>query len=154
MKPVVVSAGDFLVAGLRVRTTHRIEAFAQTAKIPALWRRFFVDKVGDQIPDRLPDSTVLAVYSDYDRDDAGPYSMLIGHKVGTLEQTPNGMSGIWLLPARYLRFEPAGPAFEYPADAWAEIRQYFALTHDHERAYTADYEVHSAAGVAIYVAIK
>ena len=154
MHPAAVTAGDLLVAGMKLRTTHRIEAVAQTAKIPALWRRFFVDKVGDQIPDRLPDAAVLAVYSDYDQDDSGPYSFLIGHSVRTLEQTPNGMSGFWLLPGRYLQFEAAGRPFEYPAADWEEIRQFFARTHEYERTFEADYEIHRPEGVAIYVAIK
>jgi predicted transcriptional regulator YdeE len=154
MQGVVVSAGDTLVAGINLRTTHRIEAVAQTAKIPALWRRFFVDKVGDQIPDRQAETAVLAVYANYEHDDSGPYSLLIGHRVTTLEQTPKGMSGIWLLPGRYLRFDAAGRSFEYPADAWQEIRRYFSLSHEYERAYTADYEIHGVDGVAIYISIK
>jgi predicted transcriptional regulator YdeE len=154
MHPVAVNAGDLLVAGVKLRTTHRIEAVAQTAKIPALWRRFFVDKVGDQIPDRLPDAAVLAIYSDYDRDDSGPYSFLIGHRVRTLEQMPTGMSGIWLLPARYLQFETGSRPYDYPAGAWEEIRQFFALTHEYERTFEADYEIHRPEVVTIYVSIK
>jgi predicted transcriptional regulator YdeE len=154
MQPVDVSAGDTLVAGIKVRTTHRIEAVAQTAKIPALWRRFFVDKLGDQIPDRLPDPAVRAVYSEYEREDSGPFSVVLGHQVTTLEHVPMGMSGVWLLPGRYLRFDVAGQPFEHPADAWQEIRRYFSLSHEYERAYTADYEIHGADGVAIYVSIK
>lgn len=154
MQPVVVSAGDFLVVGVRVRTTRRIEAVAQTEKIPALWRRFFADKVGDQIPDRLADTAVLAVYADFEAGDSGPYSLLIGHRVATLERTPQGMSGVWLLPGRYLRFDTAERPFEYPAEAWQEIRQFFAISHEYERAYDTDYEVHGPETVAIYVSIK
>jgi predicted transcriptional regulator YdeE len=154
MQPVVVSAGDLLVAGIKVRTTQRIEAVAQTAKIPALWRRFFVDKVGDQISDRLPDSAILAVYTDYEQDDSGPFSVLLGHQVTTLEHVPSGISGIWLLPGRYLCFEGAGPPFQYPHDAWQEIRRFFAHSHEYERAFEADYEIHRAESVAINVSIE
>jgi predicted transcriptional regulator YdeE len=154
MQPVVVTAGDALVAGIKVRTTHRIEAVAQTAKIPALWRRFLVDKAGEQIPDRLPDTDLVAVYTDYDRDDAGPYSLVIGHQVQTLERTPTGMSGIWILPGRYLRFDAAAAPCAYPAEAWTEIRRFFALSHEYERAYMADYETHGADAVSIFVSIK
>jgi predicted transcriptional regulator YdeE len=154
MQGVVVSAGDMLVAGIKVRTTHRIEAVAQTAKIPALWRRFFVDKVGDQIPDRLAETAVLAVYNEYEREDSGPFSVVLGQQVTTLEHVPMGMSGVWLLPGRYLCFDGAGRPFEYPYDAWQEIRQFFAHSHEYERAFEADYEIHGAEAVAIYVSIK
>jgi predicted transcriptional regulator YdeE len=154
MQPVVVTAGDLLVAGIKLRTTQRIEAVGQTAKIPALWRKFLVDKAGEQIPDRLPDPDFLAVYTDYDRDDAGPYSLVIGQKVRTLERLPKGISGIWILPGRYLRFDIAAQRGAYPAEAWEVIRRFFTLTHAYERAYTADYEVHAAAAVSICVSIK
>jgi predicted transcriptional regulator YdeE len=154
MQPIVVSAGDLLVAGIKARTTHRIEAVAQTAKIPALWRRFFADRADDQIHDRSDGGVVLVVYADYERDDSGPFSVLIGHRVATLDDVPLGISGVWLLPGLYLCFEKAGRPFEYPAEAWQEIRRFFAHSHEHERAFEADYEIHSAEAVAFFVSIK
>jgi predicted transcriptional regulator YdeE len=154
MHDVVVSAGDLLVAGIKVRTTHRIEAVALTAKIPALWRRFLADKVGEQIPDRSGDAAVLAIYTDYEREDSGPFSVVLGHRVTTLEHVPPGMSGVWLLPGRYLSIEGAGRPFEYPSEAWQEIRRFFAHSHAYERAFESDYEIHTAEAVAIYVSIK
>jgi predicted transcriptional regulator YdeE len=154
MKSVVVSAGDFLVAGVKVRTTQRIEAVAQTAKIPALWRRFLVERVGDQVLDAIGDPELVAVYTAYDHDDSGPYSVLVGRRVTTLEHTPAGMAGAWLLPGRYLCFEAAGRPCEYPAEAWQEIRRFFALSPDYERTFDTDYEIHAAQSVAIYVSVK
>jgi predicted transcriptional regulator YdeE len=154
MLEVVVSAGDLLVAGIKARTTHRIEAVAETAKITALWRRFSADKTGDQIPNRSGDAAILVVYTDYEREDAGPFSVVLGHQVTTLEHLPPGISGIWLLPGRYLCFEGAGRPFEFPSDAWQEIRQFFAHSHEYERAFDSDYELHGAEAVAIYVSIK
>jgi predicted transcriptional regulator YdeE len=154
MDHAIVSAGDLLVAGIKARTTHRIEAVAQTAKIPALWRRFLADKAASQIPDRIGDAVVLAVYTDHEREDSGPFSVLLGRQVATLEHVPPGMSGVWVLPGRYLCFEGAGRPFEYPADAWQEIRRFFANSHEYERTFEADYEIHRAETVAVYVSIK
>ncbi|HUE16634.1 MAG TPA: hypothetical protein VMR25_20840, partial [Planctomycetaceae bacterium] len=55
MQPVAVATDAFLVVGIRARTTHRIEAVEQTAKIPALWQRFLVDGVSNKVPERLPE---------------------------------------------------------------------------------------------------
>jgi len=154
MHPIAVNAGDLLVAGIKLRTTHRIEAVPETAKIPALWRRFSADKIGDQIPDRSGDAAVLVLYTDYEREDAGPFSVVLGHQVTTLEHLPPGISGVWLLPGRYLCFEGAGRPLESPTDAWQEIRQFFAHSHAYERAFESDYELHGAEAVAIYVSIK
>ena len=158
MRPVAVATDAFLVVGIRVRTTHRIEAIEQTAKIPALWRRFCADDVSAKIPDRLSDPAVIAVYADYENDDRGPYSLLIGHKVRTLDQVPQGMAGVRIPAARYLCFTAGGPAPAAPAAAspaaWQEVRQFFECSHEYERGYTADYEVHRSDEVDICIAVK
>jgi len=154
MQPVVVTTDAFPVVGVRTRTTHRIEAVTQTARIPVLWRRFFVDDVSAKIPERLPVSDVIAVYTDYENDDHGPYSLLIGHKVGTLDRTPKGMAGVLVPAGRYLCFTANGPLPETSVAAWQEIRQFFALSHEYERAYTVDYEVHRPDTIEIYVAVN
>jgi predicted transcriptional regulator YdeE len=154
MQPVVVCVDAFLVVGIRARTTHRIEAVGQTAKIPALWRRYSVDDVGAQIPHRLPDPAVIGVYVDYESDDRGPYSLVIGHKVQALDHVPKGMAGVQLSGGRYLSFKVSGPLRETPVAAWQEIRRFFGVSHEYERAYTADFEIHGPDEVAIYVAVK
>lgn len=154
MQPVAVATGAFLVVGIRARTTHRIEAIGQTAKIPALWRRFFAEDIAAQILERLPDPAAIAVYANYENGDRGPYSLLIGHKVQTLDRTPKGLSGVPVPAGRYLRFTVEGSLPETPAAGWQEIRKYFELTHEYERAFTADFEVHSSQAVEIYVAVK
>jgi predicted transcriptional regulator YdeE len=152
MQPVAVATDAFLVVGIKARTTDRIEAVGQTARIPALWRRFFVDDISSQIPEQLADSAVIAVYVDY-ADDRGQYSLLIGRKVQTLDRTPKGMAGVLVPAARYLCFTIGGPLSEAPVDAWQEIRQFFALSHEYERAYTTDFEIHRPNEVEIYVAL-
>jgi len=154
MQPVVVATDAMLVVGIRVRTTHRIEAVAQTTKIPALWRRFSVDKVVAQIPQRLPDPAVIAVYADYESADRGQYSLWIGHKVQSLDHVPKGLSGVLVPAGPYLCFTIESPMCEAPSAAWRAIQEFFVRSHEYERAYTTDFEVHSADQVAIYVAMK
>jgi predicted transcriptional regulator YdeE len=154
MQSVVVATDAFLVVGVKTRTTHRIEAVSQTARIPALWRRFFVDNVSAKIPERLSAADIVAVYTGYENDDRGPYCLLIGRKVGNLDQTPQGMAGVLVPGGRYLCFTANGPSPETPITAWQEIRQFFALSHEYERAYTVDFEVHHPDEIEIYVAVK
>jgi predicted transcriptional regulator YdeE len=154
MQPVVVAADAFPVVGVKTRTTHRIEAVGQTARIPALWRRFFVDDVSAKIPERLSAADIVAVYTGYENDDRGPYSLLIGRKVGTLDQIPKGMAGVLVPAGRYLCFTAKGPSPETPIAAWQDIRQFFSLSHEYERAYTVDFEVHRPDAIEIYVAVN
>jgi predicted transcriptional regulator YdeE len=154
MQPVVVATDAMLVVGIRGRTTHRIEAVGQTAKIPALWRRFFVDNVASQIPGLLPDPAVIAVYSDYENADWGQYSLLIGRKVQSLDHLPKRIFGELVPAGPYLCFTVDGPSREAPNAAWLEIRKFFERSHEYERAYTTDFEVHGDDQVSIYVAMK
>jgi predicted transcriptional regulator YdeE len=154
MQPVAVATDAFLVVGIRARTTHRIEAVEQTAKIPALWQRFLVDGVSNKIPERLPEPAAIAVYSEYENDDRGPYSLLIGHKVRTLDQTPKGMAGVLVPAGRYLCFTVIGPLPDAPRASWQEICRFFDLSHEYERAYTIDFEIYRPDEIEIYVAVK
>jgi len=154
MEPVTVATDAFLVVGIRARTTNRIEAVAQTAKIPSLWQRFFADNIESKIPERLAAPEIIAVYSDYERDYQGPYSLVIGKKVRTLDRTPKGMVGVLVPAARYLRFAPENSTPEAVIETWHEIWRFFEFSHEYERAYMSDYEVHGPDETAIYVSVK
>lgn len=152
MEPISVTAGAFQVVDIKIRTTHRIEAVPQTARIPPLWQRFVVDDVASAIPDRLPESDVIAVYYDYESDDKGPYSFLIGCKVHSPPQQPT--PGVLVTGGRYLRFSPQDVKLSTLTEAWKEIRQYFQRSHEFERAFTTDFEIHRPDEAEIYVAVK
>jgi predicted transcriptional regulator YdeE len=155
MDPTAVATNSFLVVGLRTRTTNRIEAVPETAKISALWGRFYADQVSDQIPDRLSDSPeVVAVYFDYESDHRGQYSLIVGHKVSSLDHTPKEMGGVLVRAGRYLRFPVDGPIPAALIETWQSIWKFFELSHEYERAYTTDYEVYGSDGAEIYIAVK
>jgi predicted transcriptional regulator YdeE len=154
MHPIAVATDAFLVVGIKARTTNRIEAVPQTAKIPILWQRFFEEDVAAAIPERLPDPDVIAVYTKYESDHQGPYTLIVGHKVRTLDRIPKGMGGVLVPAARYLRFEAEGPLPQALVDAWKSIWRFFEVSHEYERSYTTDYEVHRKSDVEIYIAVK
>jgi predicted transcriptional regulator YdeE len=155
MDPAAVATSAFLVVGLRTRTTNRIEAVPETAKISVLWGRFYADQVSDRIPDRLPDSPeVVAVYFDYESDHRGQYSLIVGHKVSSLDHTPKEMGGVLVRAGRYLRFPVEGPIPAALIETWQSIWKFFELSHEYERAYTTDYEVYGSDGAEIYIAVK
>jgi predicted transcriptional regulator YdeE len=154
MQHVCVATDAFLVVGIRTRTTNRIEADPQMARIPVLWRRFHDEEVPSKIPDRLPDSDIIAVYTDYDSELRAAYTLVVGHKVRTLDRSPKGMEGVIVPTARYLRFTATGPQPQFLIAAWTAIWQFFERSHEYERAFTTDYEVHRRDEVEIYVAVR
>jgi predicted transcriptional regulator YdeE len=155
MDPIAVATSAFLVVGLRTRTTNRIEAVPEMAKISPLWRQFCADDVSNQIPHRLPDSPeIVAVYFDYEGDYRGQYSLIVGHKVTSLDNAPKGMGGVLVRAGSYLRFPAEGPMPVALVDAWKGIWQFFDLSHEYERAYATDFEVHGPNAVEVYIGVK
>jgi predicted transcriptional regulator YdeE len=154
MEPVAVASEAFLVVGIKTRTTNRVEAFSETARIPALWRRFRDEKFGEAIPDRLPVGEVVAVYTDFANESRGAYSLVIGRKVRTLDRTPPAMAGVAVRGGRYLCFPIEDRTPEGVHRAWDEVRRYFLYSHENERAFATDFEVHRAESSEIYVSVK
>ncbi|HET6326695.1 MAG TPA: GyrI-like domain-containing protein [Planctomycetaceae bacterium] len=155
MDPTAVATGAFLVVGLRTRTTNRIEAVPETAKIGSLWRKFYTDGVSDHIPERVAESPeVVAVYYDYESDHRGKYSLIVGHKVSSLDHTPKEMGGVLVRAGRYLRFPVEGPLPAGIIETWQVIWQFFEVSHEYERAYTTDYEIYRDGSAEIYIAVK
>jgi predicted transcriptional regulator YdeE len=154
MEPLTVTTDPFLVVGVKVRTTNRIEAVPQTAKIPAVWARFSAGDVSARIPQRIPDSGVIAVYTEYESDYRGAYALIVGHKVTTLDPTPPGMCGVSVASGPYLRFPLESATPKAIVAGWESIWRFFDFSPEHERAYTTDFELYEADRVEIYVATK
>ncbi len=72
----------------------------------------------------------------------------------TLDQTPKGMAGVLVPAGRYLCFTVIGPLPDAPRASWQEIRRFFDLSHEYERAYTVDFEIYRPDEIEIYVAVK
>jgi predicted transcriptional regulator YdeE len=155
MDHVAVATGGFLVVGLRTRTTNRIEAVPRTAKIVPLWQKFCDDKISDRVPQRLPGSSeVIAVYFDFKSGYQDQYSLIVGHKVSSLDNVPKDMGGVLVRSGRYLRFPVEARTVPALLDAWRAIWQFFDLSDEYERTYGTDYELYRGDEVEIYVGVK
>jgi predicted transcriptional regulator YdeE len=154
MEPVALACEAFLVVGIKTRTTNRVEAVSETARIPALWRRFRDEKIGEAIPDRLPADEVVAVYTEFENESRGAYSLIIGRKVRKVDRTPQTMAGVTVRGGRYLCFPIEDRTPEGIQHAWDEVRRFFLYSHENERAFATDFEVHRAESSEIYVSVK
>jgi predicted transcriptional regulator YdeE len=154
MEPIAVAADSFLVVGIKTRTTNRIESAPETAKIPALWRRYIMDKTGTAVTDRVSADEVIVVYTDFVDDSRGAYNVIIGPKVPTLDHAPKGMDGVAVDAGRYIRFAPEDRTCQSMVETWDEIRRFFRDSHENERAFTTEFEVHRPDGWEIYVSVK
>jgi predicted transcriptional regulator YdeE len=148
----MVQLDAFDVAGIEVRTSFAREKEPGGA-IPALWERFM--KEGHRNGD------IIALYSDYESDEYGEYTLLLGARVFSSADVPAG----WILrhvPAsQYAVFtSERGPVQRIVIDLWKRI-WHEPRTTEYRRSYRADFEVYGAAAanpadseVEIYVGVK
>ena len=151
----LVALNGFTVVGVAARTTNRAEADPAAAKIPALWGRFFMEQ--DQISGRLDPDVVFGVYTGYESDHTGEYSLIVGAQVSAATNVPQGLVSVAIPRGRYLVFTAEG---EMPAAlirTWIEIWDYFSDAPKYERAYTTDFERHDRGRpsvVDVHVAVR
>jgi len=129
------SKDGFKVIGIKVRTSNKD---GQAAKdIGQLWQRFMSEGVGDKIPNKI-DASILSIYTNYDGDHNMPYDTILGCRVSTLEEIPEGMIGENFGGGKYAKYVAKGNLNEgIVYDAWLEIWQ-----QDLDRTYIADFEVY------------
>lgn len=144
----------FQIVGISTRTSN---ANGQAKKdIGELWQRFMTEKVIDQLPAAI-DPTIYGVYTDYEGDHTQPYTLILGYKVSSIDNIPNGMVSKKVDQATYLKFTAKGNLMgEAIIGKWLEIWEM-----DLDRKYTADFEVYGEKAVDpsngeadIYIAVR
>lgn len=142
------------VIGITVRTSNQNGEGARD--IPALWGRFYSENIASKIPNKI-DSDFYGVYTDYEGDYMKPYTTLVGCKVNSLEEIPDGMIGLTIDGGEYLKLTAKGDLMEgVVLEGWQKI-----WSTDLDRSYVADFEVYGEkcknpedAEVEIYVGIR
>ncbi|MDB5013217.1 MAG: DNA-binding transcriptional regulator [Daejeonella sp.] len=144
----------FYLIGITVRTTNENDTAAQD--IHALWSQFLNNQTLDKIPNKL-DSSIYSVYTDYEKDHTKPYTTLLGCKVTSLENIPEGMTGKRIDGGTYVKFSAKGNLNEgIVYNEWISI-----WNSDINRVYTTDFEIYGEkstnpkdAEVDIFVAVE
>lgn len=157
MEPKVVTRNEKKVMGIEIRTSNQLEVHQSTARIPKAWQTFAEEKVLDRIPNKAHKKVLLGVYTDYESDHNGKYSLIIGTEVTSLDDIPEGMVGVTAVPAKYLEFQTEGKMPDAVISSWQSIWQYFAKHTEYQRTYTTDFEVYDTDKpdkVTIFVAVK
>lgn len=138
----VVERAGFIVMGLQVRTTSREEMDPATARIPGLWGRFMTEGVAGALPGRTGE-TVYAVYSDYESDHHGAYSLTLGCAVEPSAAVPAGLARVEVPSGRYaVVTSERGPAPRVVPEAWQRVWTTSEQELGGRRAFRVDFEVY------------
>lgn len=161
MRPELVEVGGFIVVGIAIRTSNAQELSPQ-AQIGNHWARFFREKWLEKIPDKA-DGNVLAVYTDYDSDQNGDYTLLIGARVKQVKgNLPPGLVIKGVPPIKFARFRSGtGPVAQVVPETWMRVWSSSTIDLGGRRAYRSDFEVYDErardpqnAEIDIYIGIK
>ena len=136
---------DIKIIGITVRTTNQDQKAAQD--IPVLWNKFMEQSLAEKIPNKA-NQAIYCVYTDYEKDYTAPYTVVLGCRVTSLDEIPEGMSGITFPEEKYEKFLAENP--QTVINEWIKI-----WNSDLERTYKADFEVYSAKPeVEIFIGVK
>ncbi len=126
----------FNIIGISVRTTN--ENNESTQAIGALWGRLYQEGISHKIPNKLSEE-IYAVYSDYKKDHTGKYTTTIGFKVNSLDDIPEGLSGVKIEGGDYTPFLAKGTmplaVVETRQEIWGSDKEL-------NRKYITDFEVY------------
>ena len=137
MEFTTITLKQFFVIGISVRTTNQN---GQSQKdIGELWQKFFQDNILDHIPNKV-NSDIYCIYTDYESDANDPYTTILGCKVSSLENIPDGMIGKTIPETTYRLYKSLGKIPEAVLNTWFHIWQ-----SPIERSYLADFDVYGPA---------
>ena len=134
MEFTTITLEQFSVIGIAIRTTNQD---GQSQKdIGQLWQNFFQNNILDQIPNKVS-SDIYCIYTDYESDANGAYTTLLGCKVSSLDNIPDGMVGKNIPETAYRLYKSSGKIPEAVLNTWFHIWQSLI-----NRLYLADFDVY------------
>lgn len=153
-KMQTVKIEPFNIIGISIRTTN--ENGQASKDIAELWQKFLSENILTKIPNKV-NNEIYSLYTDYESDHTKPYTTILGCKVESLDNIPNGMLGQSFEGGNYVKTTTRGDLMQgLIVNHWAKI---FEM--DLDRTFIVDFEVFgekaqnpSDAEVDFYVGVK
>jgi CubicO group peptidase (beta-lactamase class C family)/predicted transcriptional regulator YdeE len=141
MNPKVIEQDGFTVVGISARTSNAKEMTADGI-IGKQWMRLFQAGLIGKIPNRA-DSALVAVYTDYAGDHNGEYTYLLGARVTSDAEIPDGMAAKKIPGGKFAVFTTdKGPGPQVVPATWMKINSLPKSAVGGDRTYRADYEIY------------
>lgn len=124
---------EMCIVGIELRTDNSEGGFK---KISEHWRRFYAEQVLQSIPNRKNDS-VIALYTDYEKDHTRPYSLILGAEVNNKDVIPKDMVTKRIPEQKYAIFTATGTMPEAVIQTWQTV-----WNSNLRRKYSSDFEIY------------
>jgi CubicO group peptidase (beta-lactamase class C family)/predicted transcriptional regulator YdeE len=160
IEPRVVQQDGFTVVGISARTANAREMTPQGV-IGPMWGRLFQEGILQKIPNKA-DPRIVAVYTDYASDHNGEYTYVLGARVTSDANVPEGMVARKVPPGKYAMFtSEKGLAPQVVPALWMKINSLPQGAVGADRVYGADFEIYDERAIDpqnlqmdVYVGIK
>lgn len=152
MTPTLVHIDSFIVTGIKTRTSNDNEMIPAQAKLPILWGSFINQNISSKIANKVKQSPIYGVYTNYASDYRGDFDVVAGVKTARIIK--DDFSSVEIKGGNYLVFEGKGEMPQIVVNTWLNIWNYFNEPQSVSRLYTTDFEVYGKDSVAIYIAVK
>lgn len=129
---------SFKIIGIKVETTN--EKGKSAEDLGKLWEQFYSENISEQISNKESEK-IYSIYTDYESDYKGKFTSIIGLKVKSLDQIPDGLIGREFVSGKYQKFIAKGEMPNAVMETWKEI---WLKDDELNRKYTADFEVYGA----------
>ena len=162
MKKQLSHLPEIKLVGIATRTCNADEMNPNKAKIGQLMGHYWQDSLSQKIMHRAHLGKTYAVYTEYESDEKGEYTYLLGEEVTSFDDQPQNFKMITIPPARYQKFTTdPGQVPNIIISAWRQIWLMGESDLGGKRAFQADFEVIDAnhfdperAVFDIYVGLK
>lgn len=125
----------FYLAGISVRTQNIEDKAHQD--IMKLWGRFFAECIQEKLPNILSEE-IYNLYIDYESDHLSPYTVIVGCRVSSLEDLPDGLVGIEVPGGKFASYTAIGKLPEAVQTTWGKIYENPNI----KRNYKGDYDIY------------
>ncbi|WP_421945154.1 GyrI-like domain-containing protein [Pedobacter sp.] len=146
---------NFKIIGISVQTTNQNNQAA--TDLGKLWQQFYAEEIFNKIPNKESED-VYATYTDYESDYTGKYTTIIGQKVSSLNNIPDGLVGKEINNENLKKYIAKGEMPNAVVNTWIEIWNNDANLN---RSYIADFEVYGSKSqngedseVEIYIGVR
>lgn len=153
INPQKMHMNSMTIAGITERTKNEDEFNPNTARLPRLWDRFFSENLSREILQGNSHPLVYGVYSSYESDASGLYTVTAGVEVPH-DFLSTQFSTVIVTKGDYLVFTNRGAMPKAIIEAWQAVWQYFDKNTDQKRTYKTDFEGYiSSEECAVYIGI-
>ncbi len=144
MVHVILEKPEIHLVGICVRTNNKREAGKMDGKIFPLVKRYFHEGLAEKIKHRKNPGTTFCAYTDYESDEHGDYTYLIGEEVTSFDkQLPEGFQTLIIPKQTYAKFttEPA-PMPDVLLNVWNTVWKSSPEELGGRRTYVTDFEIY------------